>query len=229
MKKAIRTILSLCLILAMILPAGTAYAASQGPDRREAAACFQQTLAHHVRPGIRSLSELIAQLRALCTGDGTGSTLPDNDPSTDSDTPSDNDSNTDSDNGAAGEAVPGQILRLVNEERAEAGLASLTLSDELSRAARAKAEDMAKNGYFSHTSPTYGSPFDQMHSFGITFSAAAENIAKGYPDADSVMTGWMNSEGHRANILNSSFTHLGVGYAVDEHGTAYWVQMFLKP
>ncbi|MBQ3107683.1 MAG: serine protease, partial [Firmicutes bacterium] len=126
-------------------------------------------------------------------------------------------------------AVPGQILRLVNEERAEAGLASLTLSDELSRAARAKAEDMAKNGYFSHTSPTYGSPFDQMHSFGITYSAAAENIAKGYPDADSVMTGWMNSEGHRANILNSSFTHLGVGYAVDEHGTTYWVQMFLKP
>ncbi|MCI5898068.1 MAG: CAP domain-containing protein [Firmicutes bacterium] len=121
-----------------------------------------------------------------------------------------------------------QILALVNQKRNAQGLNALVLNDELSAVAQAKAEDMAAKGYFSHTSPTYGSPFDMMKSFGINYTAAGENIAKGYSSASSVMDGWMNSEGHRANILNTNFTQLGVGYYVDGNGTAYWVQMFIR-
>ncbi len=121
-----------------------------------------------------------------------------------------------------------QVTSLVNKERAAAGLNALTLDASLSKVAQAKAEDMAKNGYFSHTSPTYGSPFDMMKSFGIKYSAAGENIAKGQKSADSVMTAWMNSSGHRANILNSNYEKIGVGYTTDAQGNTYWVQMFIK-
>ena len=74
---------------------------------------------------------------------------------------------------------------------------------ELSRVARAKSEDMRDNGYFSHESPTYGSPFDMMRKFGIRFRTAGENIAAGYPTPEAAVKGWMNSSGHRANILSS--------------------------
>ena len=84
---------------------------------------------------------------------------------------------------------------------------------ELSRVARVKSEDMRDNGYFSHESPTYGSPFDMMRKFGIRFRTAGENIAAGYPTPEAAVKGWMNSSGHRANILSSQFTHIGVGYA----------------
>lgn len=116
------------------------------------------------------------------------------------------------------------VLALVNRERSAAGLAPLTLDTDLCRVATAKAEDMQKNNYFSHTSPTYGSPFDMMKRFGISYRSAGENIAMGYRTADSVMEGWMNSDGHRANILNPSFTKLGVGYCAEGN---YWVQMFI--
>ena len=80
-------------------------------------------------------------------------------------------------------------------------------------------------GYFSHTSPTYGSPFDMMKNYGILYKAAGENIAQGQTSAQQVMNAWMNSSGHRANILNSTYTHIGVGYVSDGH---YWTQMFIK-
>lgn len=131
--------------------------------------------------------------------------------------------------GAAAGTQEQQILTLVNKERAVAGLSPLTMNGELSKVAKAKAADMRDKGYFSHTSPTYGSPFDMMKTFGIKYSTAGENIAKGYPGADAVMRGWMNSEGHKANILNVNFTQLGVGYVTDESGTGYWVQMFIRP
>ena len=83
---------------------------------------------------------------------------------------------------------------------------------------------MHDKGYFSHTSPTYGSPFDMMKQFGITYRTAGENIAMGYPTAEAVVDGWMNSEGHRANILNASFTEIGVGYVADGN---YYTQMFI--
>ncbi|MGN1414753.1 MAG: CAP domain-containing protein [Anaerovoracaceae bacterium] len=119
-----------------------------------------------------------------------------------------------------------QVVRLVNQERAAAGLGSLSYDSQLAVVAQKKAEDMAKNGYFSHTSPTYGSAFDMLKAAGISYRTAGENIAKGQKTAETVMNGWMNSSGHRANILSSSYTRIGVGYAVDGSGTPYWVQIF---
>lgn len=117
-----------------------------------------------------------------------------------------------------------EVDRLVNVERTSRGLSSLSHDWELSRVARYKSQDMKDNNYFSHTSPTYGSPFQMMKSFGITYRTAGENIAKGQHTPQAVVTAWMNSSGHRANILNSSFTHIGVGYV--ENGK-YWTQMFV--
>ncbi|NLY77879.1 MAG: serine protease [Tissierellia bacterium] len=122
-------------------------------------------------------------------------------------------------------SIEREVARLVNLERQKAGLAPLTFSEELSKVARIKSQDMADKNYFSHTSPTYGDPFQMMRSFGISYRYAGENIAKGYRSAESVMNGWMNSSGHRANILNVNFGKIGVGY-VETNGTTYWTQMF---
>ena len=84
-----------------------------------------------------------------------------------------------------------------------------------------------EKGYFDHTSPTYGSPFDMMKTFNISYKAAGENIAMGQRTPSEVMTDWMNSSGHRANILNSNFTELGVGIYKGANGTIYWTQMFI--
>ena len=122
-------------------------------------------------------------------------------------------------------AFESEVVRLVNQERAKQGLAPLTQDWQLSRVARYKSQDMKNLGYFSHTSPTYGSPFDMMKSFGISYRTAGENIAKGYATPEAVVRAWMNSPGHRANILNSSYTHIGVGYVASG---SYWTQMFIK-
>lgn len=119
-----------------------------------------------------------------------------------------------------------QVVSLVNEERKKAGLTSLKTDSQLTKLAQLKAEDMAKNKYFSHTSPTYGSAFNMMKTYGVAYKTAGENIAKGQKTATAVMNGWMNSQGHKANILSSKFTSIGVGYATDGNGTAYWVQIF---
>jgi len=120
-----------------------------------------------------------------------------------------------------------EVFTLVNQERSKQGLAPLKDNVKLSNVARTKSEDMAKNNYFSHTSPTYGSPFDMMKQFGITYTAAGENIAMGQPTAASVMNGWMNSPGHRANILSKDFTEIGVGLAKNASGSIYWTQDFI--
>ncbi|MBQ8141183.1 MAG: SafA/ExsA family spore coat assembly protein [Clostridia bacterium] len=117
-----------------------------------------------------------------------------------------------------------EVVRLVNEIRVQNGLKALTHDWELSRVARYKSQDMKDNKYFSHTSPVYGSPFQMMKSFGITYRSAGENIARGQATPQAVVNAWMNSSGHRANILNSSFTHIGVGYV---SGGNYWTQMFI--
>ena len=116
-----------------------------------------------------------------------------------------------------------EVVRLVNVERSKQGLKSLTEDWQLSRVARYKSQDMRELGYFSHTSPTYGSPFQMMKSFGISYKTAGENIAKGQKTPSQVVNAWMNSSGHRANILNASFTKIGVGYVSDGN---YWTQMF---
>ncbi|GEB34912.1 CAP domain-containing protein [Brevibacillus parabrevis] len=115
-----------------------------------------------------------------------------------------------------------QVADLVNQERAKAGLAPVTMDATLSKVALAKAADMSNNNYFDHTSPTYGSPFDMMKQFGISYMTAGENIAMGQRSPEEVMTQWMNSEGHRKNIMNPAFTKIGVGYT-----NGYWVQEFI--
>ena len=119
-----------------------------------------------------------------------------------------------------------QVVNLVNQQRQKAGLSGLKSDSELTRLAQLKAEDMAAKGYFSHTSPTYGSAFDMLKKAGYSYRTAGENIAMGQETAESVMNGWMNSSGHRANILGSGYTKIGVGYAVNAKGTPYWVQIF---
>ena len=121
-----------------------------------------------------------------------------------------------------------EVVRLVNVERARAGRPTLVETSTLSNVARTKSNDFIKNNYFSHTSPTYGSPFDMLKSFGISYTAAAENIASGQRTAAEVMNSWMNSTGHRANILNSTYNQIGVGVARDSKGNLYWTQMFIR-
>lgn len=117
-----------------------------------------------------------------------------------------------------------EVVRLVNEIRVENGLKALTANWELSRVARIKSQDMVDNRYFSHTSPVYGSPFQMIKAFGLTYRTVGENIAYGQRTPQAVVNGWMNSSGHRANILNASYTQIGVGYAANGH---YWTQMFI--
>ena len=117
-----------------------------------------------------------------------------------------------------------EVIRLVNEIRRSNGLKPLTANWELSRIARYKSEDMSNNRYFSHTSPTYGTPFQMIKAFGLSYRSAGENIAYGYGTPAAVVNGWMNSSGHRANILNASYTQIGVGYCA---GGNYWTQMFI--
>ena len=115
-----------------------------------------------------------------------------------------------------------EVVRLVNEERAARGLPSLIYSAELSSGAREKSADMQKNKYFSHTSPTYGSPFDQMRARGISYRYAGENIAMGYAAPAAVVDAWMHSEGHKANILSENFKEIGVGYVENGHYCTQW-------
>ena len=121
-------------------------------------------------------------------------------------------------------AFENEVIRLVNEQRSKNGLKPLTANWELSRVARYKSQDMVDNRYFSHTSPTYGTPFQMIRVFGLTYRTAGENIAYGQRTPQTVVNAWMNSSGHRANILNASYTQIGVGYVSSGH---YWTQMFI--
>nr|WP_245746107.1 CAP domain-containing protein [Evansella caseinilytica] len=116
-----------------------------------------------------------------------------------------------------------QVVQLVNRERANRGLGALNHRADVKNVAHKKAEDMINSNYFSHTSPNYGSPFDMLRTFGISYQSAAENIAKGQTTPEQVMNSWMNSSGHRQNILNGSFDAIGVGFY-----RGAWVQIFIK-
>ena len=121
-----------------------------------------------------------------------------------------------------------KVISLVNSERSKRRLPVLKTNIKLGKTARIKAEDMRNKNYFSHISPTYGSPFNMMQRFGISFTAAGENIAKGQRTPAEVMKSWMNSPGHRQNILNPAYTDIGVGFAKDARGVTYWVQQFIR-
>lgn len=124
----------------------------------------------------------------------------------------------------ASSAYERQVVRLVNAERAANGLDSLRLDETLCACARVKSQDMHDAGYFSHNSPTYGTPFSMMRTLGVSYTHAGENIAMGYAAPDAVVAAWMQSASHRANILSASYRTLGVGYVADG---GYWTQWFV--
>ena len=123
-----------------------------------------------------------------------------------------------------------QVLDLTNQERAKAGCGPLRTNKPLTQAAEAHAADMVAKHYFAHDSLDGRSPFDRMKAAGFRGGAMAENIAVGYTSAASVVKGWMNSPGHRANILNCSYTMIGIGYnggqVKPDWGNGSWVQDF---
>jgi uncharacterized YkwD family protein/spore coat assembly protein SafA len=123
--------------------------------------------------------------------------------------------------------IENEVVRLTNEQRAKYGLPPLSIDWQLARVARYKSADMRDKNYFQHNSPTYGSPFTMMKNFGIHYRTAGENIAAGQRTPQEVVNAWMNSTGHRANILNKDFTHIGVGYAKGGSYGHYWTQMFI--
>lgn len=125
-------------------------------------------------------------------------------------------------------SVESEVVRLTNAERQKQGLPALKQDWQVARVARYKSADMRDKNYFSHTSPTYGSPFDMMKNFNVSYRSAGENIAAGQPTAEEVVRDWMNSPGHRKNILSSGYTHIGVGYAKGGSYTHYWTQMFIS-
>lgn len=119
-----------------------------------------------------------------------------------------------------------ELLKLINEQRAAYGLSALKFDSELQRVAKIKAEDLVNNNYFSHNSPTYGSPFDMMKSFGITYKAAGENIA-GNSTLKGAVNAWMNSQGHRDNILSNAYNYTGIGIVESPVYGKILVQMFI--
>lgn len=119
-----------------------------------------------------------------------------------------------------------EVFNLINQQRTNNGLSALKVDSEVQRVARIKAEDMVTNNYFSHTSPTYGSPFDMLKSFKISYRTAGENIAANSSNSGAV-NAWMNSSGHKANILNSSFNYTGIGVVNSSKYGKIFVQMFI--
>lgn len=121
-----------------------------------------------------------------------------------------------------------EVVELVNKERVNRGLQPLKAHAKLTDCAQAKAQNMIDKNYFAHNSPTYGTPFDMIEQWGIKFTAAGENIAYGQNTPKEVMQTWMDSPGHRSNILSDSFAEIGVGVATNKNGVIYWTQMFMR-
>ncbi|MDO5556743.1 MAG: CAP domain-containing protein [Clostridia bacterium] len=119
-----------------------------------------------------------------------------------------------------------EVFDLINKQRINNGLPALKIDSEVQNVARIKAKDMVDNNYFSHTSPTYGSPFNMLKSFKVSYKSAGENIA-GNSSNSAAVTAWMNSSGHKANILNSSFNYTGVGVVKGSQYGKIYVQMFI--
>lgn len=144
----------------------------------------------------------------------------------DTSTPGDSDVNVPNQPGTDAEELTfaHQVVKLVNEERAKAGLSALTIDVNVEAAAQVRANEIKQS--FSHTRPN-GSQFSTaLKEQGVSYRGAGENIAWGQKSPEAVMQAWMNSDGHRANILNAQFTKIGVGYYQDANGTNYWTQLF---
>ena len=119
-----------------------------------------------------------------------------------------------------------ETFNLINQQRINNGLSALKVDSELQRVARIKAQDMVDRNYFDHNSPTYGTPFNMMKNFGISYKTAGENIA-GNSSNSAAVTAWMNSSGHRANILNSSYNYTGLAVVSSPRYGKIYVQMFI--
>ena len=119
-----------------------------------------------------------------------------------------------------------EVFNLINKQRANNGLSNLKIDSEVQRVARIKAKDMVDNNYFSHNSPIYGSPFDMLNSFKVSYKTAGENIA-GNSSNSAAVTAWMNSLGHKANILNNSYNYTGIGVVNGSKYGKIYVQMFI--
>ena len=217
------------LTMSMVLGAGSASYAAE-----KAAACtdtaeYGQTMTAVQLCGAQTAQDFEAlckgqiDFETLCKAQNPGNTQKKND----KDNKKDQDDSSKNEQVSAGQSsMTSQVVNLVNSERAAQGLTALQKDSRLAALAQQKAEDMAKNQYFSHTSPTYGSAFDMLKAAGYSYKTAGENIAMGQKSAASVMDGWMHSSGHRANILHTSYEKIGVGYAVSADGMPYWVQIF---
>jgi len=118
-----------------------------------------------------------------------------------------------------------EVLRLVNIDREKVGLNGLTMNSTLNNAAMKRAEELQQS--FSHARPDGSNCSTVLSQFNITYFAAGENIAMNYPSPEAVVDGWMNSPGHKANILNERFTQLGVGVSKNDENTYQWVQIFV--
>jgi hypothetical protein len=133
---------------------------------------------------------------------------------------------------AAGDVSAPNVVKQTNDVRTKNGIGRLTLDPLLTRAAQAKAEDMAAHGYFAHKAPDGRMPWDWIESVGYQFLAAAENLAVGYPTDADLVSAWMESEGHRHNLLNQKYTDIGIGVARGKYkgqDTIFVVQMFGRP
>jgi uncharacterized protein YkwD len=133
--------------------------------------------------------------------------------------------------GAAGVAVTNSIADLTNVERSRAGVSPLRLDGRLMKAAQLQAEQMASLGRMDHvlSDGPYPQPQDRLAAAGYRWQAYAENIAYGQRDPEDVTGSWMGSKGHRTNMLSGAYTEIGTGYAVDNRGRSYYVQVFGKP
>ncbi len=217
------------LTMSMVLGAGSAsYAAEKAASCTDTAE-YGQTMTAVQLCGAQTAQDFEALCKGqidcetLCKAQNPGNTQNKND----KDNKDDQDDSSKNEQVSAGQSsMTSQVVNLVNSERAAQGLTALQKDSRLAALAQQKAEDMAKNQYFSHTSPTYGSAFDMLKAAGYSYKTAGENIAMGQKSAASVMDGWMHSSGHRANILHTSYEKIGVGYAVSADGMPYWVQIF---
>lgn len=119
-----------------------------------------------------------------------------------------------------------EVFNLINQQRASQGLSVLKVDTEVQRVAKIKAQDMVDRNYFSHNSPTYGSPFDMLNRFKVSYKTAGENIAGNASNSEAV-NAWMNSPGHKANILNNSYNYTGIGVVKSPTYGKIYVQMFV--
>lgn len=119
-----------------------------------------------------------------------------------------------------------EVFNLINKQRTNNGLPALKINSEVQRVARIKAQDMVDNNYFAHESPTYGTPFNMLKSFKISYKTAGENIAANSSNSAAV-NAWMNSSGHKANILNGNYNYTGIGVVSSSKYGKVYVQMFI--